>query len=99
MQKKGAQNSKGKSGKFVLKTPKGTRDYNPAEMAVRRKVCLKELLVLSTNFLLNIVVLCIQISFVFIILKKYSGAENNLVNFSYKMIVVEIYFYESITIP
>ncbi|XP_027223750.2 histidine--tRNA ligase isoform X1 [Penaeus vannamei] len=37
-QKKGAQNSKGKSGKFVLKTPKGTRDYNPAEMAVRRKV-------------------------------------------------------------
>ena len=28
----------GKKGKFVLKTPKGTKDYGPEEMAVRRQV-------------------------------------------------------------
>lgn len=32
------EGGKGKPGKFVLKTPKGTRDYGPAEMAVRRNV-------------------------------------------------------------
>ena len=39
--KKGEQSSKGgkgKSGKLVLKTPKGTRDYGPSEMAVRNQV-------------------------------------------------------------
>ncbi|XP_068233150.1 histidine--tRNA ligase isoform X1 [Palaemon carinicauda] len=36
--KSGGGGGKGKPGKFVLKTPKGTRDYGPAEMAVRRKV-------------------------------------------------------------
>ncbi|KAG7154442.1 Histidine--tRNA ligase, cytoplasmic-like [Homarus americanus] len=35
---KGGESGKGKSGKFTLKTPKGTRDYGPVEMAVRRQV-------------------------------------------------------------
>ncbi|XP_071547013.1 histidine--tRNA ligase, cytoplasmic isoform X2 [Panulirus ornatus] len=35
---KGGEHSKGKPGKFILKTPKGTRDYGPLEMAVRREV-------------------------------------------------------------
>ncbi|KAK8738849.1 hypothetical protein OTU49_003703 [Cherax quadricarinatus] len=35
---KGSEHGKGKSGKFTLKTPKGTRDYGPVEMAVRRQV-------------------------------------------------------------
>ncbi|KAG0723290.1 Histidine--tRNA ligase, cytoplasmic [Chionoecetes opilio] len=35
---KGGGHSKGKSGKVTLKTPKGTRDYGPMEMANRREV-------------------------------------------------------------
>ncbi|XP_050711698.1 histidine--tRNA ligase-like isoform X3 [Eriocheir sinensis] len=34
----GGSPSKSKSGKFTLKTPKGTRDYGPVEMANRREV-------------------------------------------------------------
>ncbi|MPC95785.1 Histidine--tRNA ligase [Portunus trituberculatus] len=34
----GQSKGKGKSGKFVLKTAKGTRDYGPMEMAYRREV-------------------------------------------------------------
>ncbi|KAK3876761.1 hypothetical protein Pcinc_018474 [Petrolisthes cinctipes] len=34
----GGERGKDKPGKFVLKTPKGTRDYGPVEMAVRRQV-------------------------------------------------------------
>ncbi|CAD6193506.1 unnamed protein product [Caenorhabditis auriculariae] len=38
LQKKAALGDEQPSGKFVLKTPKGTRDYGPASMAVRESV-------------------------------------------------------------
>ncbi|KAK4324244.1 hypothetical protein Pmani_005084 [Petrolisthes manimaculis] len=37
--KGGGERGKDKPGKFVLKSPKGTRDCGPVEMAVRRQVC------------------------------------------------------------
>lgn len=38
LEKKAALGADEKPGKFVLKTPKGTRDYGPAQMAVRESV-------------------------------------------------------------
>ncbi|CAB3406135.1 unnamed protein product [Caenorhabditis bovis] len=38
LEKKAALGDEQPSGKFVLKTPKGTRDYGPAQMAVRESV-------------------------------------------------------------
>ena len=59
------QQGGGGGGKVILKTAKGTRDYNPAQMAVREKV--------GSSFILKLTIFFISLSInIFIPLLKLS---------------------------